>query len=709
MIPTWGTSTGRNSAGGTPSLLLDFSNQSYLLNGTAFAAFGATPGITFSRGTNATLIDSTGKLTFAPSNMFLNSESFAATSWTKTLSTITSNAIVAPDGTLTADKLVTDSTAASAHSVGVTVTAQGGVNYGYSLYVKAAELTQIALLLPATPFGTVQVIFDLSTVSVIGTTGSPLWSSIVAVGDGWYRVGMGAVATSSGSGFTQVRLAKAGSVTFNGNSVDGLYIWGAQIGAMTYETAPRAYSSTTPKNLLVRTEEFDSGSWSKAANASVTANATNDPNGYLNADKLVEDTATSTHATFQGYSYTATIPYTYSLYIKAAERQYAQITLPSGAFGFLLIAGFDLSGAGATVVSAGATSSITSVGNGWYRCSITATATITTTATNARIQIATSLTTVTASYTGDGTSGIYIWGAQLSDSASLDPYVYNPSSTAVTSTAYYGPRFDYDPVTLAPLGLLIEEARTNLLLNSTTLSTQNITTTAQAYTLSFYGTGTVTLSGTSTAGPLVGTGIFPNRVSLTFTPTAGTLTLTVSGTVSNAQLEAGGFATSYIPTAGASVTRSADIATMVGNNFTNWYNEASGTISTSADTVAPSGTPTAILSFQDAAGSSTNRHQLSLYSNCAATVLSGITQASIGLNTLQTLKAAYGYQDNNFGFSANGGTVALDTLGTVPLSIGYATLGRWDYGVNATINGHIKSISYYNTRLTDAQLQAITL
>ena len=77
--------------------------------------------------------------------------------------------------------------------------------------------------------------------------------------------------------------------------------------------------------------------------------------------------------------------------------------------------------------------------------------------------------------------------------------------TAATNT----PRWDYDPVTHVLRGLLIEEARTNLLLNSATLGTQSVTTTAVATTLSFYGTGTVTLTGTSTAGPLTGTGAFP--------------------------------------------------------------------------------------------------------------------------------------------------------------------------------------------------------
>lgn len=74
-------------------------------------------------------------------------------------------------------------------------------------------------------------------------------------------------------------------------------------------------------------------------------------------------------------------------------------------------------------------------------------------------------------------------------------------------------------------------ARQNLLLATDTLATQSVTVKATPHTLTFTGSGTVTLSGASTAGPLVGGG------SLTFTPTAGSLTLTVTGSVTFAQLE----------------------------------------------------------------------------------------------------------------------------------------------------------------------------
>jgi hypothetical protein len=98
----------------------------------------------------------------------------------------------------------------------------------------------------------------------------------------------------------------------------------------------------------------------------------------------------------------------------------------------------------------------------------------------------------------------------------------------------------------------LRKGAVNRLLNSATLSTQNVTTVAAPYTLSFTGTGSIQLSGTNTT-LLSGTGA-SDRVSATFTPTAGTLTLTVTGSVTSAQLELGSTASTYAPTTSAAAS-----------------------------------------------------------------------------------------------------------------------------------------------------------
>jgi len=642
MIPTWGTSTGRNSAGGPPSLSLDFSNQSYLLNGTAYNAFGATPGITFSRGTNATLIDSTGQLTFAPSNMLINSDGFGSANWVKggtTPAIVTSNTTAAPDGTTTADTVVFAGSSVLRQSV----TGVVGVNYSVSIWLRADTAQTLRLL--------------------SNTDNSVIASTICSVTTAWQR-------------FSLVRVMPTGATTVSlqldavGATAGTYYAWGGQIGAVTYETAPRPYNSTTPKNLLGFTEEFNNAAWVKTL-STVTANSIADPNGNLNADTF---SATVGNATVLQTLTLLAIPYTFSIWLKRKT------------------------GTGAVSITVdGTTYSTQTITTDWARYSTT----LTPAAGSKTIGV--KLATL-----GDE---VYAWGAQLSDSASLDTYTYNPAA-AITSAAYYGPRFDYSPTTLAPLGLLIEEARTNLLLNSQTLSTQNITTTAQAYTLSFYGTGTVTLSGTSTAGPLVGTGVFPNRVSLTFTPTAGTLTLTVSGTVSNAQLEAGGFRTSYIFTAGASVTRSADVATMVGNNFTNWYNQTTGTFAAAFD--ASANTNATYMSASNGSIVQNSVHIDNDSGNMRAVYYSGSAeQAALGLGAISTAGAANkistAYAVNDFAASRNGGAVVTDSAGALPVSLTQLNIGTDDrLSAIYYTSGHIKSISYYNTRLTNAQLQAVS-
>jgi hypothetical protein len=108
--------------------------------------------------------------------------------------------------------------------------------------------------------------------------------------------------------------------------------------------------------------------------------------------------------------------------------------------------------------------------------------------------------------------------------------------------------------------LVVEGAATNLFIGSAApTAAQGITVTAQTYTVSFWGTGTLTLSGAAT-GAATGGGAAV-RTAYTVTATAGTLTVTPSGSVAKVQVEAGGFASSYIETTTGAVTRVTDVVT----------------------------------------------------------------------------------------------------------------------------------------------------
>ncbi len=152
---------------------------------------------------------------------------------------------------------------------------------------------------------------------------------------------------------------------------------------------------------------------------------------------------------------------------------------------------------------------------------------------------------------------------------------YIDSAGVLQTAAINVPRFNYNPVNLAagPV-LLLEAAATNILLNSAVVATQNITVGAGTYVLAFNGTGSITYSGVA-AGTLAGTSAIA-RVSKAIVVTAGTLTLTVTGSCTYGQLETGAAATSYIATAGASASRSADVNTAVlvsnvpENDFAVW-------------------------------------------------------------------------------------------------------------------------------------------
>lgn len=272
------------------------------------------------------------------------------------------------------------------------------------------------------------------------------------------------------------------------------------------------------------------------------------------------------------------------------------------------------------------------------------------------------------------------------------------SAGALTAATTNVARFDYDPVALLPRGLLLEESRTNLLLNSAVLSTQAVTTAALPTTLSFYGTGTVTLSGTSTAGPLVGTGPFPARVSLTFTPTAGALTATVTGSVLDAQIETGPTATSYIPTTGATVTRTADNASMpwpVSYPFTlvgEAMVPALQPVNSEGLAVLTDGT-VANRVFIRATGNT------ALGSMGAGFVVGGVTTAMASTVNTLTIGAPFSVRVAatalaGLTVTGNGGA-PVTAAGAGPVGLNLLTFGQTNTPGNA-LNGWLRRIQFYN-------------
>jgi hypothetical protein len=177
-----------------------------------------------------------------------------------------------------------------------------------------------------------------------------------------------------------------------------------------------------------------------------------------------------------------------------------------------------------------------------------------------------------------------------------------------------------------------------------------------------------------------------------------------------AQVEAGAFPTSYIPTTTTALTRSADVASV--NTLSPWYNASAGTTyfeGVSFDTA----TGSFPIAYQFNDGSANNRMQISRNNGSGAARMSvisgGVSQAAADATawTLNaTTKAALAYATNDFAIVANGGAVTTDTSGTVP-TVTNVLLGSQVTG-GSNLNGYLRRITYYPLRLSNAQLQNLT-
>jgi len=387
---------------------------------------------TFSRGSNlaATRIDSEGLIEKGRENMLLQSNSFDTT-WVNASSSETSGQ-TGYDGSSDAWLL---SKSGSNGRIYQNV-AVSNVNT-FSVYAKANTLNWVSLW---TNIGTSY--FDLEN-GVVGdiTASTSITSNIESVGNGWYRCSFVFNTTIS-----QVRIYPAdGNLDTSGTS-GSIYIQDAQLEVGLVATDYIETTTTTEQagiledmprldysggascpslllepqrtNLITNSEYFDA--WTKF-NASITTNNATSPDGTTNANKLIPNTVATSHQVNQSVTGAA---HTLSVFAKASEYQTLALfyTVHDGR------AVFNLNAGTITEETGTVTAKIEDYGSGWYRCSLSTTLT---THDAVRIYAINGTTWADVNTAGDGTSGVYIYGAMLeagSYSTSLIP-TYGASVT----------------------------------------------------------------------------------------------------------------------------------------------------------------------------------------------------------------------------------------------------------------------------------------
>ena len=255
--------------------------------------------------------------------------------------------------------------------------------------------------------------------------------------------------------------------------------------------------------------------------------------------------------------------------------------------------------------------------------------------------------------------------------------------------------------------ILAEPQRTNIVFPSDVAVTQTRTVTAAEYTLSFYGTGSIVLSGTHSA-TLTGTGV-NDRIDLTFTPSAGSLVLTVSGTVTNFQLEVGSYATSLIPTASGQVTRNQDIFTRDGVG--SLINSTEGVLFVEVNPLHLSATNRYITIFDSS--NVLNKIHIKFEANLNIQVRYYVNDvvsftASYVQSDFTNIKIALKWKANDFALWISGNEEASQLSGTVNAASTFDTLSLAYTSGILNFNGEVKQLQVYDTALTDVQLAALT-
>jgi len=206
------------------------------------------------------------------------------------------------------------------------------------------------------------------------------------------------------------------------NSISAIEINQKNLARIDYLDDAKGALLTEPQstNLISYSEDFSNSYWDKVG-ASVTSGfSAPSADSPLGASKLVEDTSTGNHRVEKGFSITNNEAHTFSVIAKAGEKSFIQLRSNQTAGNTY----FNLSN-GTIGTDSSTSSSIELIGDGWYRCSVSGVSI--STANTIFIYLADADNS--NSYTGDGTSGVYIFGAQLEQQSFATSYIPTDSST----------------------------------------------------------------------------------------------------------------------------------------------------------------------------------------------------------------------------------------------------------------------------------------
>lgn len=394
-----------------------------------------------------------------------NSEDFTAKGTQN--ATVTANQTAAPNGSVTAD-LLTEGTLNTGHKVFSEVTPVVGRTYTISVYVKAQSGGRWVYF-RGLGVGSNYPVLDLDNGTLSESGSQWISTGVKDCGGGWFRfVG---IATASGTSVAEIGLQdNAGHTTdYLGDGVSGVYLWGLQVedatgqanqnpseyvsssvgtkifnrengntvssGVVTEATgavispAPVLVHVPGATNLLTYSEQFDAAAWTKV-NATITANSAVAPDGTSTADTLGDNSATGTGGVQVAETGIVVSAGSSVLSVYAKADQLSWIRLEAKNFDTNQTCYYDL-GSGATGTSTATSEGIEAVGDGWYRCWMEF-ATTTDLTGNLFIHLADADNDSTVDL--DGTSSVYVWGAQLETGIAATPYIKTEAASASRDT-----------------------------------------------------------------------------------------------------------------------------------------------------------------------------------------------------------------------------------------------------------------------------------